>query len=188
MESGMQWYFAKNGVQMGPIGIEELKAKLASGEVSGSDMVWRDGMPDWRKAAEVPELAMVPVSSPQQVVPQPTPEASNSPYAAPTAAPGSYTPPPPEAGKATTAMVLGIISVVTGFFCCLSGLPCGILAIVFASQFNKAAALNPALVTELGKAKTGMITGWIGIALSLLGAILGIVFRIWIESNMSQKY
>ena len=124
METAMQWYFAKNGVQMGPIGIDELKAKLASGEVSGTDMVWREGMPDWRKAGEVQELAVIS-AAPQQVVPQPTLSASNSPYSPPAANPGY------SAGGVIPNYLWQ--SIVVTIFCCW---PFGIPAIVYAAKVD----------------------------------------------------
>lgn len=120
----MQWYYAKSGVQMGPIGIDELKAKLASGEVSGTDMVWRDGMPDWRKASEVQELAVVS-AAPQALVPQAPPAASNSPYATPRA-PSGYDPGPVIPNYLWQSIVVTI-------FCCW---PFGIPAIVFAAKVD----------------------------------------------------
>lgn len=178
MESVMQWYYAKNGVQMGPVGIEELKAKLASGEVTGADMVWREGMPDWRKAAEVQELAVIPAAQSAATVSSD----SQTPYSPPSAnpVPQSYPGAPvPGSGKATTAMVLGIVAAVfavCGCYGIMVSLPCGILAIVFGGQFKKEAELNPALSPEMGKARAGVILGWIAIGIALLITIGIIVF------------
>ncbi len=52
----MQWYYSKNGTQLGPVEESELRAKLGSGEISAADLVWRDGMSDWLAAARVAEL------------------------------------------------------------------------------------------------------------------------------------
>ncbi len=60
----MQWYYSKNATQLGPVPLDELRAKLASGEVLGTDLVWREGMLDWRPASTMFELA-VPVAGPQ---------------------------------------------------------------------------------------------------------------------------
>lgn len=124
MNPAMQWYYAKNGVQMGPIGIDEMKAKLASGEISRADMVWREGMPDWRKAGEVQELASGPVA-PQQAVPQISPGPSNSPYSPPIAAP-NYS-----AGGVIPNYLWQ--SIVVTIFCCW---PFGIPAIVYAAKVD----------------------------------------------------
>jgi hypothetical protein len=46
----MQWYYSKNGSQLGPVEQGGILSKLASGEISPSDMVWREGMTDWLEA------------------------------------------------------------------------------------------------------------------------------------------
>ena len=43
----MSWYYSKNGTQLGPVTEQELKAKGGSGEVLATDLVWKEGMPDW---------------------------------------------------------------------------------------------------------------------------------------------
>lgn len=53
----MQWYYSKNGTQLGPVEESDLRSKIAMGEVSPNDLVWRDGMTDWLPAAKVAELA-----------------------------------------------------------------------------------------------------------------------------------
>jgi hypothetical protein len=44
----MSWYYSKNGTQVGPIAEDELSAKIKSGEVSSTDLIWQEGMPDWK--------------------------------------------------------------------------------------------------------------------------------------------
>ncbi len=56
----MQWHYAKSGVQLGPVEEAELRAKLDSGELSVSDLVWREGMGDWLPAGKVRELFPIP--------------------------------------------------------------------------------------------------------------------------------
>jgi hypothetical protein len=43
-------------MQLGPLSTEELSAKARGGEVSPSDLVWKEGMPDWKPLAQVPEF------------------------------------------------------------------------------------------------------------------------------------
>ncbi|GAA5496517.1 hypothetical protein Rhal01_02701 [Rubritalea halochordaticola] len=85
------WYYSKDNQQHGPIGAEELKAKLGS-ELPADTLVWREGMANWSPARSVTELNFTP----QQPMPQPTPQAASpmagaataegalNPYAAPT--------------------------------------------------------------------------------------------------------
>ena len=60
----------------GPFGLDDLKAKVASGEVSSSDYVWQEGWPDWRRVADVSEYAdssRPPVSPTTSPTPPATP-------------------------------------------------------------------------------------------------------------------
>jgi hypothetical protein len=168
----MQWYYSKNATQLGPVTDEELRAKLASGEVTASDMVWKDGMPDWKPAASVPELG---VMIPTQAVGAPNdPAYQQSPNAPPAYGAG----PQVSAGKATASMVLGIVSLVFSLCGCYGiviSLPCAILAVVFGTQFKKEAESNPMLAAQLGPARAGVIMGWIAIGLLLLFTV-GIMF------------
>jgi len=50
------WYVAVDGKSIGPLSTSQLAAALASGQYSGSTLVWRDGFSDWKPAAEVAEL------------------------------------------------------------------------------------------------------------------------------------
>jgi len=180
----MQWYYSKNGTQLGPISTEDIQAKLASGEIASSDLVWKDGMADWLPASQIAELrSLAQASSPVAPV-SPTPTAETSPYATPAAPvpanPVSYAglPVPPTCGKATTAMVLGICGLVFSFCCGLIGLVCGILAIVFGNQAKQQIAQNPIWAADLGKAKSAVIMGWIAVALSVIVTALGIIFQV----------
>ena len=176
----MQWYYSKNGTQLGPVAQGELIAKLASGEVFPTDLVWRDGMADWIPAAQVSELASTRAVPSVPVPAAQPPAATDAPYVPPVSnpvpQPYPYAPVPgPGSGKATASMVLGIVSVVTGLCGCYGlviAVTCGILAVVFGGQVKKEAELNPALGGELGKVKAGVIMGWIGIGISVLFTIL----------------
>lgn len=187
----MQWYYSKNGTQLGPVEEGELRSKIASGEISSADLVWREGMTDWLPSAKVQELApvaVVPTAFPS-AVPDPG-SAPGSPYQPPVNTGYAAGPPPASSGKASTAMVLGIVGLVFGLCGCYGivvSLPCGILAIVFGSQVKKEAELNPALAPELGKAKAAVIMGWIGLALSIVLTIglmaLGLASGVMSEMN-----
>ena len=50
------WYFAVGGNRQGPISEDELRAKIASGEIRADTLVWNSGMADWAKAGAVPGL------------------------------------------------------------------------------------------------------------------------------------
>lgn len=175
----MQWYYSKNGTQLGPVAQDELISKLSSGEVSPADLVWKDGMADWIPASQVGELKAVAVPPAAPSAPAvPSPAAMDTPYVPPVSnpVPQPYAPVPvPGSGKATASMVLGIISVVTSLCGCYGlviAVTCGILAVIFGGQVKKEAELNPALAGERGKVKAGVIMGWIGIGISVLLTVL----------------
>ncbi|NLG01186.1 MAG: DUF4339 domain-containing protein, partial [Lentisphaerae bacterium] len=51
------WYYAEAGMQQGPVGFDELRARAASGALQPSDLVWQPAFGNvWRPAGEVPEL------------------------------------------------------------------------------------------------------------------------------------
>ena len=185
----MQWYYSKNGMQMGPVSQADLMAKIASGEVAAMDLVWRDGMVDWLPTGQIEELRSIGGSLPQRSVPS-TNMAPGSPYAAPNSPsmnpgqmPGAA---PLSSGKATASMVLGIVGVVFSICACygiLISLPCTILAVIFGNQAKTQIMENPHLMPELGKAKAGIIMGWIGIAIIILWTMVS--FGIWGTSSYS---
>jgi hypothetical protein len=47
------WWYAKEGERFGPIDESELRSKLVSAEVQPTDLVWQEGMDDWKPAMEV---------------------------------------------------------------------------------------------------------------------------------------
>ena len=78
-----QWYYAKNNQQSGPVTTEELKGLLANGTLDESkDLVWREGMPNWVAADQVPDLSLTnPAASATAVGPEPA--AAQPSFAAP---------------------------------------------------------------------------------------------------------
>lgn len=45
-----EWFYAVNGVQYGPVGEDVLRGYVAEGRVGVTDVVWREGMPEWVEA------------------------------------------------------------------------------------------------------------------------------------------
>ncbi len=58
----MEWYYLKDGQQLGPISADEITQKKASGELQGTDLVWKEGMPDWLAIDTVPEFQSAAVA------------------------------------------------------------------------------------------------------------------------------
>lgn len=72
------WFVGKEGQQKGPYTEEEVRAMLARGDVAPADLVWKDGMADWRPAGQVPELGAAPPERPVIEVAEPAPGAAQS--------------------------------------------------------------------------------------------------------------
>lgn len=172
-----QWFYAVGSEQRGPVPAGQLRQMLTSGQLQPDTLVWRDGLSDWAAASTVAELQDAPVAAaPSQLEPAPqpgpawTPPAPQPQYGAVPPAGTPYisyqTPQEQAGGLAVTSMVLGIISIPGACLACI-GLLLGILAIVF-SLMNKSPA-------HASQAKAGLICGIIGIVLSLLSGVIGVI-------------
>lgn len=64
---GHEWYYTQGDRKIGPIPETELKQLAASGQLSATDLVWRDGMADWRAAGSVKGLLPKSVGGPPPV-------------------------------------------------------------------------------------------------------------------------
>jgi hypothetical protein len=89
----VQWYYARNDQQFGPVSAAELKQLADEGQLSPDDMLWREGMDQWATAINLRGLfsndAQVPTAP--AVMSQPTP---------PPAQPGAAAvKPPPAPGR-----------------------------------------------------------------------------------------
>jgi uncharacterized RDD family membrane protein YckC len=72
----MKWYFVQDGQRVGPVEREMLDERIREGVVQADTLVWRPGLSDWRRAAEVGELE-VPPSIP--TLPPPLPDTAGIP-------------------------------------------------------------------------------------------------------------
>ncbi len=72
------WFYVVNGERVGPLGREEIDARIAEGAVRGETLVWRAGMASWARACELGELRLPPPMSPPPLPPPlpVTPDAS----------------------------------------------------------------------------------------------------------------
>ena len=62
----MNWYYASHGTQQGPASEEQLAQLLRDGSISGSTLIWKDGMPDWLALSVVrPDLLADLTAAPQ---------------------------------------------------------------------------------------------------------------------------
>lgn len=52
-----QWYYAKDGQQIGPIGLEAMRGLIENGTIDpAKDLVWNSSMADWLPASQIPVL------------------------------------------------------------------------------------------------------------------------------------
>ncbi|HEX6909420.1 MAG TPA: SPFH domain-containing protein [Longimicrobium sp.] len=54
-----QFFCAIDGKQAGPFGMDALRGHAAGGQLTRDTLVWKQGMPSWTRAGDVPELADV---------------------------------------------------------------------------------------------------------------------------------
>jgi hypothetical protein len=66
----IEWYLARDGQQHGPVTDAELKKIIELGYLRPTDLVWRQGMPDWGVAEAV--LGMRPIAAVATPAPAPT--------------------------------------------------------------------------------------------------------------------
>ncbi len=53
----MDWFYAQQGRQDGPVDTVTLQGKIRNGEVAPTDLVWMEGMAAWMLAGENPYVA-----------------------------------------------------------------------------------------------------------------------------------
>ncbi len=169
----MQWYYSKNSTQLGPVSDAELREKLASGEVMRTDLVWREGMPDWIAVAHVAELSTA-MPNPPQILPsgQAGGASLNSPYIPPVSASGYAQPLANIPNYLWQAIVVTIL-------CCW---PLGIPAIVYAAKVDglKAAGNITGAMEASANAKK-----WCVISLIAWGVLIGVYIVIAVVAGLA---
>ncbi len=84
----VEWYYAKGDQQLGPVSPTELKRLADAGELQPDDLVWRDGMEDWKAANHVKKLFRR-IQPPEPELPGTEPPAGTTIPGGPAAPPGS---------------------------------------------------------------------------------------------------
>jgi type II secretory pathway pseudopilin PulG len=144
----MRILVSRGGQQLGPFSLEELRAAVASGQISQQDLAWWDGAPNWVPVAQVPGFNL----------------AASNPPGLPVA---SVSIENPAAGLATTSLILGILSLLG--LSCLAGIPaiiCGHMALARQKQ-----AGYPGSGVAIG----GLVTGYAGTVLITIIALLAAI-------------
>ena len=108
----MQFYVTKNGEQLGPFSLMDVRQRLQSGALTYTDLAWREGMKDWAPLSELmggalPDATPHAVSTWEPAAPRPQPQA-------------------PTGLRVVTALVIcgiliGVLFVLAFFAACLVG-------------------------------------------------------------------
>jgi len=67
----MQWYYAEQGQQKGPIEEDALVGLVNSGVVRDDTLVWHDGLPNWQTYGVVRGARMAAAAAPAAAAPEP---------------------------------------------------------------------------------------------------------------------
>jgi hypothetical protein len=73
MASTQEWHYSRNGNQVGPVTAADLKRLASTGQLSPTDLIWKEGWEDWKPAAGIKglfndALPSTPVPPPLPVV------------------------------------------------------------------------------------------------------------------------
>lgn len=202
----MNWYYAKNGSQQGPVPTEDMKDRISMGEIAPTDLAWCEGMADWMPVSEIAELEIQPASKdeayapegaapnakPSPYQPQSTPAPANAP--APTQAPVTSAAPvqvqpqqpsagqPPAQGMAIGSMICGILGLV---ICCIWPVagPLALVAIILGHITMSKIRANPAATGGKGMARVGLVTGYLG----LVAVVVFLAVGVWVATLTPEK-
>lgn len=156
----MEWFYALEGAQHGPVSEAEIKTMIGTGKIAGADFVWHEGMTDWKPVSETPEL-MTPQPSTTATAPAEVADGSSSdaawPYQPPAAELGQVDLAPADfigyAGFGQRLVALIIDSLVTGVLGAVVGVILGVIAV--------AAETEDSALTEVVYNLIGVLIGWL---------------------------
>ena len=163
-KADMTWYYAKNGVQMGPVPLGELEAAIRTGELTPTDLVWREGMADWQPCGPVAEFA--PLLVRREHAP---PVLAGSPARVPAPRPIPTQPIRTVPNYLWQAIVVTIL-------CCW---PVGSPAIVFAAKVDDLAARGD-VAGAVAASNSARTWCWVAFFVGLLPAALGLLWFVFV--------
>lgn len=179
----MDWFYAKNGQQNGPVEKEKLEELFRSGQISSGDLVWNDSMTDWAPIGTLPEFSDtgVPASTAES-------PASGSPTlaaeAAATVSQSQLSPAPAPAYTGEKIPNYLWQSIVAIIFCCL---PAAVVSLVYAIKVDPAVATGD-IAAAKEASKNAKMWFWIafgvGLVVNIIFFAFGIIGAIAEEANM----
>jgi hypothetical protein len=153
----MQWYYSRNSTQLGPVSEQELRAKIMTGEVSGTDNVWREGMGDWQQVSAVEELRTLIPDAAAGVS-----QGGYAPYTPPGAGPAApFVTGKPTSGLAIASLICGVAGLVSCLLPGIAAVICGHMAL------NRIEAADSKLDGR-GMAIAGLVLGYLSILVLVL--------------------
>jgi hypothetical protein len=162
----MQINIGRNGQQLGTFNEEEVREGLQSGKFLPTDLGWHEGQADWQPLSSLAVIGAValPMSSPP--APGMAPQVMHPMGAAPR-----------NSNLALASMICGIAAIPLDF-CCYLGVPCGIAAIICGHMAISEIKKSPTPIEGAGMAKTGLICGYVALALVVALIVLAILMGI----------
>jgi hypothetical protein len=146
--------------QYGPVAADQVRQWIAEGRLDASTLLQPEGATDWKPLSAFPEFASVLASLPPGAAPPTIP--------VPIAGGPSH---PKTNTMAATGFVLGLLSMLIGWLCCLAFLlsPLGfIFSVIGFTQIKR----KPAEQTGKGLAIAGIILSVFGIIVSIVCLVL----------------
>ena len=168
-------YIVRGSEQAGPFTDAQIRAQLASGELTGASLVWWDGLPEWTPISRTPLAAPVAAAvAPVAPVMAPLAPAPLAPTTAETLAPA------PLAAKTSTLAIVSLVTGILGFFCGISAIAAVITGHMARGEFQR----NPGLEGKT-MALVGLILGYIVIALMVVVlAIYAVAFSYGVSQGL----
>jgi len=151
----MDYHIARDGQQLGVFSESQIREKLINGTCQPTDLVWREGMVDWKPLSEL-FSGMVVGATPPPVPQQPS-------------VPDPFVGAPKASGLSIASLTCGILSF---FTCGVTGLPgiiCGHMAL---SRIKK----SMGAIGGKGMAIAGLVTSYIGFSIIGISVLAGLAF------------
>lgn len=166
----MDWYYAKDGQQVGPVSEEELTKLKQGGQLSGEELVWNETLTDW---VPMNSLSQFGDATPaEEGTPAPAESAVAPASAASASEPAATLSPVTQASqnlapgeKIPTYLWQSIVCLV---LCCL---PAAIPGIIFATKVDPAVARGDIAAAREASAKAKMWC-WISFGVGLVANVL----------------
>ena len=149
----MYYIIGADQKEYGPVAVEEIRTWIAEGRANGQTLARLEGGP-WKPLSTFPEFVSSLGAIPQPAPPVPLVQTSL----------GGRT--PAMNGMAVAGLVMGIISVTVGLFCC--GVVFNVLGVIFSLVALSQIKRSPGQ-------QTGRNMAIVGLVLSLLGFVFQII-------------